>query len=691
MLDQDRAKKLERLANLSRESGDRGSELAALKAIKAMKDGQSSPAQSEGAQAEQPQPEPQESLAGKINQASINVGAGLVRGAGSIGNAIVSGNEKLNEVGAYSGSQYPILPLIAKATSSLMNQSPGAPSNYEQRKTGMDGGLEAMGAEPESYFYKGGKIASEVAGTLGVGGAISKVAGAIPYGAPLAQMIKQGGMGKSVIAETGILPTVKSLAMRAAGGGIAGGGATALVSPENTGTGAAIGAALPAPLKVLGAGASTIGSFAAKAKGGVEKMLMTADDVAAKKTSDSLVSALERSGMNTGAASREMTDMGNEAMLADVSPTFQNLLGSIGRKSSSVAGTARAKLEARQVGQAARLGDALDEATGTGGVSISSYLDNVDQQTKPAIKLLYQKAAGEMSAPIPALDDMMAADSSIGKAAAKAAVRMKDKIAGGQEVTPFDQINTTKQILDDRITTLYRAGKNNQARDLVILKNNFLSTADENIPSFKEARNLFAGRSHLDEAAKNGEMFLRIPASDVQAYVQGLGQSEKATYVLAAKKAILDRIDNTQSGADAARKLFGKNGDADKMKALFNTPEDFTKFKSDLQRESKFMGTNRQFQGSQTAERLEQDASGSVGDLSMLGIAKSAVTFGSKAKEAKATDIAYRKLGDLLTKKGLTLEDLMASIQKQKVVTPPVTRNYGPAVSTISALSAGNQ
>ena len=39
----------------------------------------------------------------------------------------------------------------------------------------MDDALRSLGADPDSIMYKGGKIAGEIAGTAGVGGAAANV------------------------------------------------------------------------------------------------------------------------------------------------------------------------------------------------------------------------------------------------------------------------------------------------------------------------------------------------------------------------------------------------------------------------------------------------------------------------------------------------------------------------------------
>jgi len=91
-----------------------------------------------------------------------------------------------------------------------------------------------------------GELAGEIVGTLPVGGVIAKGVGAIPGAAPLAQAVRTGGFS------TGMAPGAANIATKAAGGAILGGTSAALINPEEAVTGAAIGAAAPFALPVVG-------------------------------------------------------------------------------------------------------------------------------------------------------------------------------------------------------------------------------------------------------------------------------------------------------------------------------------------------------------------------------------------------------------------------------------------------------
>lgn len=159
-----------------------------------------------------------------------DIAAGALRGAGSIGATILA-------------------PIDAAARA--LNK--GQPVNIggydiagQDRRQAMDEALKTMGANPESLAFKTGKIASELAGTAGVGGALAKGASALGAAPGVVNALQTAGMaGPNMLTRMGAGATV-------------GGAAAGLVNPEDAALGAGIGAAVPVAGAVL-KGAATIG------------------------------------------------------------------------------------------------------------------------------------------------------------------------------------------------------------------------------------------------------------------------------------------------------------------------------------------------------------------------------------------------------------------------------------------------
>jgi hypothetical protein len=127
------------------------------------------------------------------------------------------------------------------------------------RKQAITEGLQSFGADPESQYFKGGELASEIAGTAGAGGAIAKGVRLIPNAAKLATAIESGGLSTGAnAAKEFSVQGIKNAATRVAGGAIAGGAMSGLINPDDMGTGATLGGAIPVIGKLGGAAGKAI-------------------------------------------------------------------------------------------------------------------------------------------------------------------------------------------------------------------------------------------------------------------------------------------------------------------------------------------------------------------------------------------------------------------------------------------------
>ena len=183
------------------------------------------------------EPDEAKALGASRKQTTANMVGGAIRGAGSIGASILA----------------PI-----DATLDYMNgKGFGLESNRERRKA-MDEGLTSLiGSDQTSGWYQGMKTGTEVAGTLGVGGAVANVAARVPGLASAApgviNAVRTGGMTAGPAG--GMVP-------RVVGGAITGGASAGLINPQDAKTGALIGGALPAATKAAGMVGEGIGSAA---------------------------------------------------------------------------------------------------------------------------------------------------------------------------------------------------------------------------------------------------------------------------------------------------------------------------------------------------------------------------------------------------------------------------------------------
>lgn len=140
-----------------------------------------------------------------------------------------------------------------------------AASNAD-RRANLDSSISQFtGADPESTGYKTNKLAAEVMGTAGIGGALgnllSKIPGAATQIPNLIEAIKTGGMTAN--GAKGLF----GLGTRVAGGAVTGGASAGAVNPEDASTGMLVSGTIPAAAKLAG----EAGKLTGKAAAGITK------------------------------------------------------------------------------------------------------------------------------------------------------------------------------------------------------------------------------------------------------------------------------------------------------------------------------------------------------------------------------------------------------------------------------------
>jgi hypothetical protein len=167
---------------------------------------------------------PNEIPAPRRGSAAVDIPAGLVRGAGSIGSVLVeAGRTALPE---------------------FMGGAPAATflPRVSERGEAISAGLQELtGAEPSSLAFRGGKLAGEVAGTLGVGPALAVGSRALGAAPSIVRGLEFGGM-----ASTPATTALRGAGARLGGAAVTGGASGALISPEDIETSIAISMGLPA-------------------------------------------------------------------------------------------------------------------------------------------------------------------------------------------------------------------------------------------------------------------------------------------------------------------------------------------------------------------------------------------------------------------------------------------------------------
>lgn len=223
------------------------------------------------------------SMIDRLQQQMTNLGGGLVRGAGSIGATILA-------------------PVDAAA------RAVGVENSFvgrNDRRQAMDQALQTMGADTDSLAYGAGKIGAEIAGTAGLPGVLAKGAQAAKAAPAVVEALRTGGLAGG------------NLATRVGAGAATGAAAAGMVNPEEAGTGAAIGAAVP----LVGPAINAAGGLVRKGLG------------ATTGVGDEAISQAYQAGKQGGTAAQQFTsNMRGQAPMDDVLTMAKQNLQAMGQQ-----------------------------------------------------------------------------------------------------------------------------------------------------------------------------------------------------------------------------------------------------------------------------------------------------------------------------------------------------------------------
>lgn len=185
-----------------------------------------------------------------IKQGAGNFAAGAVRGAGSIGATILTPFD------------------YAARALGVQNDYIGRTDRRQQMDAALaNPSLPVLGgADPSSFLYGAGKLSGEIAGTAGAGGVLANgvralgatraLTGLEPIVNGVARGLETGGFRVGDMAGSGLGSALTRIGTGAAVGGASAG----MVNPQDAGTGALIGGALPPAIKVAGEAGRLVGN-----------------------------------------------------------------------------------------------------------------------------------------------------------------------------------------------------------------------------------------------------------------------------------------------------------------------------------------------------------------------------------------------------------------------------------------------
>lgn len=327
----------------------------------------------------------------------------------------------------------------------------------------------------------------------------------------------------------------------------------------------------------------------------------------------------ERAGLSADDVVDAWNRLGPQAVLADTDESMRRLGRAAADQSGPVIRQARGLLEPRQMGASGRVAGTLQDTLGIQADDFKTMIAALKDSQKAKADPLYAQARAEGNSALAQMrDDFMQANPDAkgwawlglgDRPSLESAIRTGVKSAKDMGEDPGDNLlsilDAAKQGLDKKIEAYITKGQNKSARPLIKLKNDLLTLLDDVSPSYKAARDAFAGDAALLDAAKKGRMFFKLDPEDLRDISQAMSLSEREMLRRGAVKAIVDELDDMSMTHDPS-KIINKKSLLDRYESIFDSPDQAQRFINAALSEREFARTRQVITGgSQTSTNMQ--------------------------------------------------------------------------------------
>lgn len=445
----------------------------------------------------------------------------------------------------------------------------------------------------------------------------------------------------------------------AAGGAIGGFGTgegtqQSLTNAAVYGTGGALlGGAIPAAGQVI-----------SNRAGGLQRLLGNDPELPRRLVSESL-----GADANTPRAVGQMLDQarerGSPMMLADTGENARSLLASVGRQPGPSRNITRNAVIERQKAQTERISEAVVRDLGP-TANIREMGEELIGRARASAAPLYDQAYSAPGASSLKLDDLMtrpAFQRALKNAQQLAAEEGVDPTTLGFQFNPagdvvlervpsWQTLDYVKRGLDD-VVEAFRDGTSGKlnlntgaARATESTRRALLSRMDAANPTYKAAREAYAGPAKMRDALEKGARALNRSPDDIMAMMKGMGDAEKESFRLGVRKGIVDLLASQRDGGDKVARLVGTPKSRAVLSHVFGGKAEFDRFIATLRDEEAMGQTYRAIaSGSPTAERMAADAT--VNDTGLAESAMDAALRGGKDGAWSALVAGVQKLREV--------------------------------------------
>ena len=320
--------------------------------------------------------------------------------------------------------------------------------------------------------------------------------------------------------------------------------------------------------------------------------------------------ALDADDITLEDATRMLDELGPRSVLADLG----NTVGRLGRATTSQLGPAASRtrrfldtrqrenqMALRQTARAATAGEGFDR-------SVVDVINTAESQAAP----IYNEVFSEV------IDFSPAMRSLLERPAMRLAQRRAANILRNEgfsteiinDVTDVRYMDAVKRALDDQIGAARRGARNNEARVLTQIKNEFVGEIDRQVPRYAQARNIFAGEQAIREAVDFGQTAFRgkVDPFDFRQAVGQMTDSERQAARIGFLRWLTSEVANESvNRSTTARKFAERPAFQSMVNDLFPDQQAVMQFLGESAAQARFGQTRSLITGGSPTSPRQQD------------------------------------------------------------------------------------
>ncbi len=409
-------------------------------------------------------------------------------------------------------------------------------------------------------------------------------------------------------------------------------------------TGATVGGVLPLVKPVAGAVSDAVTGLSRR----------VVDPTGVRTAVKRVQEAAQRDEITKDMARARMDRMGKDATLMDIGgPNLTGLGATIGRTAGGGQKRVQTTLSQRQAKQSRELNKALRDNLEVTNADYHKELNDIVERRARMADKLYTSARNDMvilqDRKIPMFKGDRLRWLVDNSADLSRAIRRAQKLPQYRGYPPYswDMVDRGYKYLNDQIRKLKKAGRDAQARDLQILRDDLKQEILAENPSYKAALDMYAGDSAMKDALELGRTFAKGDEEITRAALDAMSDVEKELFRVGVAR---EALKMTQGGAtswetNAVRRLFKNPEQVKALEPVFPNRASFLKFVREvipLERQYRTFKRANPNIGSVTQPALSDEASSQLTDASqqwIRGNREGAVEMGIKwARDKIAPD-----------------------------------------------------